>query len=538
MLPAGNDYATLRSAFRWQVPARFSLARACAAERALREPDAPAVVEAVSGRVWTYAGLWEEACRLANALRALGVEEGDRVAILLPQRGEVPATHLAVWALGGVSLPLAPLFGPDAIAFRLADADVKAIVTDAAGLEKLPAAWDGIAISIDGAGEEARDYAELLSKAAPSVDPVETGPDVPAIMVYTSGTTGPPKGALHGHRVLLGHLPGVQFSHDLLPQPGDRLWTPADWAWAGGLFNVLLPGLYFGIPVVAGPQGRFEPEAAADLMQRQSIRNAFLPPTALKMMRGLDRATLRAKARLRSLASGGEPLGREALAWGHEAFGLQINEFYGQTECNYVLASCGAFGVGKAGAIGVAVPGHDVAVIDPKSGRACADEEEGEMAVRAPDPVIFLRYWNREEATREKFVDGPDGARWLVTGDRAAMDADGYVTFVGREDDVITSAGYRIGPGEIEDCLIAHPAVKLAAVVGQPDPLRTQAIVAYVQLNGDRTPDETLKTELAGHVRARLSAHEYPREVHFVDEVPLTTTGKVIRRGFREAPKA
>ena len=296
------------------------------------------------------------------------------------------------------------------------------------------------------------------------------------MMVYTSGTTGQPKGALHGHRVLIGHFPGVETHHNFLPQPGDRIWTPADWAWAGGLLNVLLPGLHYGVPVVARRFEKFDPEEAFALMARTQIRNAFIPPTALRMLRAAPNPKGRHAINMRSIGSGGESLGAETYEWGKSAFGLVINEFYGQTECNIVLSACSAIGVSKPGAIGKPVAGHTVAIIDA-AGNPLKAGETGQIAVKRPDPVMFLEYWGNPEATRDKFIGD-----WMTTGDQGVMDDEGYVSFVGRDDDVITSAGFRIGPGEIEDCLIRHPAVALAAAVGKPDALRTEIVKAFIVL--------------------------------------------------------
>jgi acetyl-CoA synthetase len=328
--------------------------------------------------------------------------------------------------------------------------------------------------------------------------------------------------------VLLGHLPGVQMPHEFLPQPGDRFWTPADWAWAGGLLNILLPGLHFGVPVVARKFEKFDPEEAFRLMADQGVRNTFVPPTALRMLRTVSNPAGRFDLTLRTVASGGEALGAETFAWGREALGLTINEFYGQTECNLVLSSCGALGVAKAGAIGRPVPGHTVGVIRPDGSR-CEPGELGQIAVLRPDPVMFLSYWNKPGATEAKFVGD-----WMTTGDQGQFDEEGYVHFIGRDDDVITSAGYRIGPGEIEDCLIRHPAVALAAAVGKPDPVRTEIVKAFVVLKEGHKPSDTLASEIQSFVRSRLSAHEYPREIAFRTHLPLTTTGKVIRRLLRD----
>ena len=319
--------------------------------------------------------------------------------------------------------------------------------------------------------------------------------------------------------------------HEFLPQPGDRLWTPADWAWAGGLLNVLLPGLYFGVPVVAGRFERFEPEAALTLMERMAIRNAFIPPTALRMLKGSSDIRGRFDLAIRTIGSGGEALGRETYDWAREELGVTINEFYGQTECNLVLSSCAAIGVSRGGAIGKPVPGHDVAIIDD-GGRVLETGQAGQIAVRRPDPVMFLEYWQNPEATAKKFIGD-----WMLTGDQGITDEDGYIHFFGRDDDVITSAGYRIGPTEIEDCITGHPDVALAAAVGKPDPVRTEIVKAYIVLKEGRAPTPELADEISAWVRQRLSAHEYPREVEFVESMPLTTTGKVIRRIFRDRAK-
>jgi acetyl-CoA synthetase len=368
----------------------------------------------------------------------------------------------------------------------------------------------------------------VLARAAAQFAPERTRADDPAMMIYTSGTTGPPKGALEPHRVLLGHLPGVEFAHEFFPQVSDCFWTPADWAWAGGLLNVLLPGLYYGVPVVARRFEKFDPDEAYALMAATGVRNAFIPPTALRMLRAGGSPQGRYSLNLRTVGSGGEALGAQTYEWGRSALGLTINEFYGQTECNKVLSACAKIGVSKPGAIGKPVPGHDVAVIRPDGAR-CAPGELGQIAVKRPDPVMFLEYWNRPDATRDKFIGD-----WMTTGDQGICDEDGYISFVGRDDDVITSSGYRIGPGEIEDCLIRHPAVALAAAIGKPDPVRTEIVKAFIVLKQGVTASDTLAADIQAFVKTHLSAHEYPREIAFIPELPMTTTGKVIRRLLRQ----
>ncbi len=535
MLPDIACYQRLKADFRWAIPQRFNIGVAVADAWASVDPERPAILDLRGGEALetlTFGALAERSNRLASALEALGVQRGDRVAILLPQMSEVVLAHVAIYKLGAVALPLASLFGVDALEYRLADAGVRALITDAPGLAKVRTIRASLpqlefVISTDGPDVPALGFAQLLERGSPAFVAADTGPDDPAMMIYTSGTTGPPKGALHAHRVLLGHLPGVQFPHEGFPKPGDRFWTPADWAWAGGLLNVLLPSLYFGVSVVARRFDRFDPEAALHLMSRMEVRNAFIPPTALRMLRAIHAAGRRYNVDLRTLASGGESLGAETYAWGREAFGLTINEFYGQTECNLVLASNNAFGVSRAGAIGKAVPGHECDVIRP-DGTRCEADEPGQIAVLRPDPVMFLGYWNNAKATEAKFIGD-----WMTTGDQGRRDADGYVFFFGRDDDVITSSGYRIGPGEIEDCLLRHPAVEIAAAVGKPDAIRGEIVKAFIVPKPGFQPSADLAADIQSFVRTRLSAHEYPREVAFIDRLPLTTSGKVIRRELR-----
>jgi acetyl-CoA synthetase len=534
VLPAARDYDALCRSFRWQVPAQFNIGVDVCDRWAQTEPARIAILNVrAEGGVdeMSYGWLRETSNRLANVLAARGIRRGDRVAILLPQAPAVAAAHVAIYKLGAIALPLAMLFGVEAISYRLGDSGARALITNARGLAKLAGIRDAVpavVLSVDGPGDGADGFFETLARASPRFAPVNTAADDPALMVYTSGTTGPPKGALHAHRVLLGHLPGIEVPHEFLPQPGDRFWTPADWAWAGGLLNVLLPGLHYGVPVVAARHEKFDPEEAFAVMAKLGVRNAFIPPTALRMLRSAPHPRGRHDIRLRSVGSGGEALGAETYEWGKSALRLTINEFYGQTECNLVVASCAAIGVSRPGAIGKPVPGHTVAVIRP-DGAVCAAGELGQIAIRRPDPVMFLEYWGKPDATRDKFIGD-----WMTTGDQGVVDDDGYLRFVGRDDDVITSSGYRIGPGEIEDCLIRHPAVALAAVVGKPDPVRTEIVKAFIVLKSGEAPSDALAAEIQAFVKTRLSAHEYPREVAFIEQMPMTTTGKVIRRLLRQ----
>jgi len=534
LLPPAETYDALCATFRWQIPPHFNIANVCCDAWALRDPERTALIGfGADGTLTptTYGQLAADSGRLATYLSAHGIRRGDRIALLLPQSVAAVTVHFAAYKIGAIVVPLAALFGADALAHRLTISGARGLVTDAAGLAKvrgigaptLPAL--DVILSVDGADGDAGDLRSAIADAAEIADPVATTPDDPALMIFTSGTTGLPKGALHGHRVLAGHIPGFQFTHTGFPQAGDRAWTPSDWAWAGGLLNCLLPSLMLGVPVVFGPFRPFDPDEAFALMGTAEVRNVFMPPTALRMLRAVQ---VPPRGLLRTIGAAGESLGRETYEWAASALGVPVNEFYGQTECNYVLGSSAALGVSRAGYIGRAIPGHTVGVLD-EDGTPAAPGAAGEIAIHRDSPSMFLGYWNDTPATEAKFRGD-----WMMTGDMAEMDADGMVRFIGRNDDVIISSGYRIGPAEIEDCLATHPAVAASAVVGKPDALRTEIVKAFVALKDGYAASEVLADALRLHVRQRLSAAEYPREIAFVDNVPMTTSGKIIRRAFRD----
>ena len=516
-----------------RAPARFNIGSAVLDRWAAVEPGRLAVLDlhGPRPRAFTFGDLRRRSDRLALALRRLGVAAGDRVAVFLPQGAEALVAQVALYKLGAIVLPLAAVFGPEALAYRFADAGVTLAITDARGAARIaavvpaPAALRTV-VSIDGRDGAVLGLDEILEREADSFAPVDTAADDPALMIYTSGTTGQPKGALHGHRVLAGHLPGLRFSHDGFPAPGDLMWTPADWAWAGGLLNAVLPALCHGVPVVALRGEGFDTGAVFRLLRDHPVTRAFIPPTALRLLRAAAPGGP-GPLRLRSVTAAGEALGAETRAWARAALGCTVDDVYGQTECNYVLGSATARGDARPGAIGRATPGHRVAVLRPDGSR-CAPGEPGGIAVRRPDPTLFLGYWNRPEATAAKFLGD-----WMTTGDQATMDGEGYVTFLGRDDDIITSSGFRIGPVEIEECLLRHPAVAAAAVVGKPDPLRTEIVKAFVVPRTGVEPSEALAAEIRRFVRQTLSAHEYPRELAFLPALPMTTTGKVMRGVLR-----
>lgn len=532
ILPPSGSYEELIARFRWSVPAIFNIATACC-DRWADGSGRIALVHESGGAIEriSFDALRGASARIGNVLTARGIAHGDRVAVLLPQGPEAAIAHLAIYRIGAIAVPLFQLFGPDALEFRLRDSGAAAMITDDIGLAAMGEVRDRLPalhtiLGAEGARSGVLSLWEEADRASDACPAAQTAADDPALIVYTSGTTGPPKGALHAHRTLIGHLPGVELPQEMFPQPGDLFWTPADWAWIGGLLDVLLPSLFHGVPVLAHRMAKFDPERAFDLMARHGVRNAFLPPTALRMMRQVRDPT-RFGARLRSIGSGGETLGAETLEWGREAFGVTINEFYGQTECNLVVANCAGLMPVKPGLMGRPVPGHRVAVIDA-AGVPRAAGEAGRIAIARPDPAMFLGYWNNPEATAARFQGD-----WLLTGDTGATDDQGYVRFLGRDDDVITSSGYRIGPGEVEDCLLRHPAVALAAVVGLPDALRTEEVTAVIVPREGVLADDALAARIRAFVRERLAAHLYPRRVIFVESLPMTATGKVMRAALR-----
>ncbi len=535
MLSPEENYENLRRHFRWSIPEYFNIGVDVCDKWADDEPNRIALIHVEDdGKVFqlSFRELQELSNQVCNLLRTLCVDYQDRVAILLPQSLETAYSHIAVYKIGAIAVPLSELFGTEALEHRLHNCAAKSVITNRNGAEKLSSIRDKLPdlkhiLITDGSGDGHIDFHMELARQDQRFDPVRTRADDPALIIYTSGTTGPPKGALHAHRVLLGHLPGVEMSHNFLPQPGDRFWTPADWAWIGGLYDVLMPALHHGTTVVSHRFSKFDPERGFELMADFNIRNAFLPPTALRMMRTIKEPTKRWDLNVRSIASGGESLGSNLLEWGERTFGLVINEFYGQTECNMIVSNMNSIMRHKPGVMGRAVVGHEIALVDDHGDRvACG--KLGNIAVKRPDPAMFLRYWNDPVATANNFVGD-----WMLTGDEGIEDAEGYIRFVGRNDDIISSAGYRIGPGEIEDCLIGHPAIKVAAVVSTPDPIRNSIIKAFVVLNACKTSSDSLAKDIQEFVKERLAAHEYPRLIEFVESLPMTTSGKVIRRALR-----
>lgn len=560
-LPASrrDDYQALYDTFRWAVPAHFNLAEACCGRWA-RDPataDRIAVyTEHEDGRrdAFSFAHLQAEANRLSGALRELGVQRGDRIAIVMPQRIETAIAYMAISQLGAIATPLSMLFGPEALAYRIGHSESVVAIADETSIDNVLAARPEcptlatVIAAGEARGRGDHDWDILLAAQLPTFTAEQTKADEAAVLIYTSGTTGPPKGALIPHRALIGNLPGFVCSQNWYPQDDDVFWSPADWAWTGGLWDALMPALYFGKPIV-GYQGRFSAERAFELLERYGVTNTFLFPTALKqMMKACPEPRQRYTLKLRALMSAGEAVGETVFSWCRDAMGVVVNEMFGQTEINYIVGNCTAqhddacLGwPARPGSMGRPYPGHRVQVIDDE-GRPCAPGEDGEVAVCTTDihghtdPVFFLGYWKNEAATAARYVER-DGLRWCRTGDLARIDADGYLWYQGRADDVFKSSGYRIGPSEIENCLLKHPAVSNCAVVPSPDTERGAVVKAFIVLTPSVArsfdSDAALVTALQEHVRGQLAPYEYPKKIEFIDQLPMTTTGKVQRRVLR-----
>ncbi len=539
MLIRSDTYEEVRQAFTWQTPKYFNMGVDVCDKHADATPNKTAlIIEDEDGDITKYSflALKRLSNKLANLFVAKGLQPGDRVAILLSQSVEAGIAHIAAWKAGLISIPLFALFGEDALEYRLTDSGARALITDDDNFPKIETIRDKLPdlehVLLTGSGGFSGDGPislwAALDNASDDFSALNTKSEEPGLIIYTSGTTGNPKGALHAHRTLLGHMPGVEFPHEFFPQPGDLMWTPADWAWIGGLMNVLMGAWHHGVPVLAQRARKYDPEKALALMARHRVRNTFMPPTALRLMRQVENPKQTFGTDLRTVTCAGEPMGAELLEWGKKALGVTFNEYYGQTECNLVVANCADLVDVKPGSMGLAVPGHDVEIIDD-NGNILPPETTGSIAVRAPDPVMFLEYWNNPKATEDKFL-----GEWLLMGDLGTRDADGHLWFVGRDDDVISSAGYRIGPGEIEDCIGKHPAVSLVAVVGVPDPLRTEVVKAFILLRDGDNGDPELENDIRDYVKTRLSPHEYPRHIEFVEDLPMTATGKIRRKVLRD----
>ena len=543
MLKRFDNYDELYNSFRWSIPENYNIASDTIDKFSNSERIAlKHVLDDGNCNEFTFKYLQQISNQLANVLDHLSFKNDDRVGIILGQCPETVLSHMACFKSGKISIPLFSLFGDDALLFRLKDSGASTVICDDLSIEKikrinefLPCLKNIISINRKKSDSKVLSFYELISNASDKYKNVESKSNDPALIIYTSGTTGDPKGALLPHKVLLGHIPGVEMPHEFLTSSHpvtDCFWTPADWAWIGGLFDVLMPALFFGIPVISYRSSKFDPEFTFTLLEKYEVKNTFIPPTALKMMKSFNQNFKGKNLKLRTLGSGGESLGQELLKWGKEIFDVGINEFYGQTECNLTISNCGLIMKQKLGSIGKPVPGHNVRLMNKEGSFINDENEEGEIVVNSSSPSTFLGYWNNKSETEKKIIDG-----WLHTGDYATLDEDGYFYFKGRKDDLINSSGYRIGPSEIENTILSIDEVEMAAVVGVPDDLRGQIVKAVIVPKNKfyiNNQNLELKDKIKNKVKDKLAAHEYPRIIEFVHELPLTTTGKIKRNIIRE----
>ncbi|MGH9822576.1 MAG: AMP-binding protein [Blastocatellia bacterium] len=542
-----SGYEQAVTEFRWLVPERFNIADFICR----RHPNAATraalieVKDTGGSNIYTFGALDFLSDKFANALTAFDVSDGDRVAVILPQCAALPIAHFGILKLGGVVVPLTTMFGRAAFDFRLKDSSVSAIVCDDSmaeilipllgGLDKLKAIFVVADITMSDAWRQARasgvirDFWTETNTASSDFLAVDTPSSKEAFILYTSGSTGDPKGAVHRHGFLIGHLPAMEMCYNFDFADDTTFWTPADWAWVGALFDSLYPALYYGRPVVARRFQKFSGDDAFKLIDDFGITNAFIPPTALRLMKR-DVPDPRAvyQINLRSVFSGGESLTPEIYDWACTAVGATVNEGYGQTEANMLVSNCSRWFPAKIGSMGRTAPGHTVEIIDD-SGCVLPPGEEGHIALKRPDPVMFVEYLNKPEKTAAAFI-----GEWLNTGDLGVKDEEGHLWFRSRSDDLIKTAAYRVGPSEIERVILAHPSVAQCAVVGIPDETRGAIIKAFITLSPSAIAGEQMIADLQASVRDQIGRHAYPREIEIVEELPTTTTGKIKRKDLRD----
>jgi len=521
--------------FEWRIPKTYNIAEEVCDRHAAVENKVALFYEDEEGNKEAYS-FYKIKClsdQFAYILTSLGLRKGDRVAIALPQRPENAISHLGVLKMGGISVPLSTLYGKETLTHCLRNSRPKAIVieTEKRGrLLEISKKLHGPShvIVIGETHKDELDFKKELKHAPYHFKRVNTSADDPAMIFYTSGTTGLPKGALHAHRFLIGRLPGFQLAHNSFPQKGDLFWSPADWVWVGGLVDCLFAPWVYGVPVVACNRKKFDPHQSLCLIEEYGVRNSCIPPTALAMMmKEVEKVARKYDINLRSVHSGGEHLSSVILEWAEKELGVAVNEIYGLTEANFLVGNCQSMET-KPGSMGKPYPGHNIEILD-EGGETLPPGKVGEIAVSKEDPVMFLGYWNNPEATKKSFR-----GNWFLTGDLAYKDKEGYFWFVGRKDDIIISSGYRIGPVEVESSIIRYGAVEEVAVVASPDEMRGNIVKAFVKLKSGYKPSPKIMKGIQESVKEDVALYAYPREIEFVDEIPKSITGKIRRDELRE----
>jgi acetyl-CoA synthetase len=515
--PTITSYDEACASHRWDVPERYNIA-ADACDRHPRDKLAM-IHEDFDGNVRrvTWGELQDASNRFANVLAAHGVERGDRVAMLLPATPETAAAFFGTWKLGAILLSMSILYGDEGIRHRLTDSQAKVLVTNADNADRMERSLVEHLLILD---------EELLSHGSTSFQCADTGADDAAQLYYSSGTTGLAKGILHAHRYILAHEEFI-YCHDV--RDGELFHGMGEWAWAAGICPLIGPWRLGVVQAVYQREGGFQPAKQLDFLSRHEVTNVFATPTAIRSMMSIGDAGSRYPQKFRIVCSAGEPLNPEAIRWFREQYGITVLDFYGLTE-SYPLCANYPFMEVREGSMGRPMPGWDVEILDEDE-RPVATGERGEICLRArTNPHYPLGYWNRPpEDSAEVF-----GGEWFHTKDAAKADEDGYFWYEGRADDVIISAGYRIGPFEVESACLEHPAVAEAAVVASPDERRGNVVKAFVVLAEGHEPTDALAEELKAFVRDHLSAYAYPRRVEFVTDLPKTLTGKIRRIELRQ----
>ena len=485
----------------------------------------------------TFAEVEDAATALAARLRSLGLGRGDYVGIHTGLRPATAIAHMAVCKIGGVAVTLSQLYGPDTLAHALNDCEATTLLTTEAAWGPLRARAGELFphlshVLVEGSAGAEEDLAAALRDGPDEFLPDYGGAQDPALLMYTSGSTGMPKGILHGHRVLAAYTPSISLFFNLSMADDDAVfWSPSDWAWVGGLLDMLFPAWMAGREI-ATSEARFNAEWAYGFMARHKVTHTFLAPTAIKRLAQTAAPRDDYDLALRVICTGGEALAADTLEWAERALGVVCNEFYGMTEVNHLIGNCAALYPRRPGSMGVAYPGHDVLLVDG-DGEEVAAGEPGEIVTRADAATRYLGYLNNPEKEAELRL-GP----WMRTHDLAVRDEGGYFWYKGRSDDLIKSSGFRIGPAEVEECLLAHPAVAEAAVIGKPDAERGAIVKAFVRLAVGFEGDDALVQGLRQHVRERLAAYKAPREIAFVDGFEMTSSGKINRKALRAAEGA